>query len=82
MFELTLEPEVEIIDLITLISVVCISISFVYTRTKDRWFRSKKYEDEIRAALGSHFNHFAIGSCRNDFWGIEEHVWTVVCRKA
>ena len=24
---------------------------------------------------------FAIGSCRNDFWGIEEHVWTVVCRK-
>jgi hypothetical protein len=51
MFELTLEPEVEIIDLITLISVVCISISFVYTRTKDRWFRSKKYEDEIRTAV-------------------------------
>jgi hypothetical protein len=39
-------------------------------------------EDEILAALGSQFDHFAIGSCRNDFWGVEEHVWTVVCRKA
>ena len=36
-------------------------------------------EDEIEAALAGLFTDFRIGSCRNDFWGIEEHVWTVVC---
>lgn len=39
-------------------------------------------EDEIKAALSPQFARFSIGSCRNDFWGIEEHVWIVVCRKA
>lgn len=39
-------------------------------------------EAEIRAALSPAFTGFEIGSCRNDFWGIEEHVWIVVCRKA
>ena len=37
---------------------------------------------EIRAALSPTFVDFEIGSCRNDFWGIEEYVWTVVCRRA
>ncbi|MFI5020414.1 MAG: class I SAM-dependent methyltransferase [Alphaproteobacteria bacterium] len=36
-------------------------------------------EAEIEAALSSHFTDFRIGSCRNDFWGIEEHVWIGVC---
>jgi SAM-dependent methyltransferase len=36
---------------------------------------------EIEAALGSWFADFRIGSCRNDFWGIEEHVWTIVCTR-
>ncbi len=39
-------------------------------------------EAEIEAALSPAFTAIEIGSCRNDFWGIEEHVWTVVCRKA
>jgi SAM-dependent methyltransferase len=39
-------------------------------------------EAEVRAALSPAFADFEIGSCRNDFWGIEEHVWVVVCRKA
>jgi SAM-dependent methyltransferase len=39
-------------------------------------------ESDIEAALAPAFKDFAIGSCQNDFWGIEEHVWTVVCRKA
>ncbi len=39
-------------------------------------------EAEIQAALSPAFADFEIGSCRNDFWGIEEHVWVVVCRKA
>jgi SAM-dependent methyltransferase len=39
-------------------------------------------EAEIEAALSPAFTGFEIGSCRNDFWGIEEYVWTVVCRKA
>lgn len=38
-------------------------------------------ESEIEAALSPAFTDFRIGSCRNDFWGIEEHVWTVVCRR-
>jgi len=44
----------------------------------------KKFDQEfdIKAALSPAFERFAIGSCRNDFWGIEEHVWVVVCRKA
>ena len=44
----------------------------------------KKFDSEsdIEAALSPDFRDFAIGSCRNDFWGIEEHVWIVVCRKA
>jgi len=39
-------------------------------------------EAEIRSALLPAFADFEIGSCRNDFWGIDEHVWIVVCRKA
>jgi SAM-dependent methyltransferase len=44
----------------------------------------KKFDQErdIEAALAPAFGSFSIGSCRNDFWGIEEHVWIVVCRKA
>ena len=44
----------------------------------------KKFDSEsdIEAALSPDFRDFAIGSCRNDFWGVEEQVWTVVCRKA
>jgi SAM-dependent methyltransferase len=38
-------------------------------------------EAEIRAALSPAFADFEIGSCRNDFWGIDEHVWIVVCRR-
>jgi SAM-dependent methyltransferase len=36
---------------------------------------------DVESALGRWFADFRIGSCRNDFWGIEEHVWTVVCRR-
>jgi SAM-dependent methyltransferase len=39
-------------------------------------------ESEIRNALSPAFGDFEIGSCRNDFWGIDEHVWIVACRKA
>jgi SAM-dependent methyltransferase len=38
-------------------------------------------ESDIESALGRWFTDFHIGSCRNDFWGIDEHVWTVVCRR-
>jgi SAM-dependent methyltransferase len=43
----------------------------------------KKFDDErdIESATGQWFDEFRIGSCRNDFWGIDEHVWTVVCRR-
>jgi len=39
-------------------------------------------EQEIESALAGMFSDFHIGSCRNDFWGIEEHVWIVVCRRS
>lgn len=44
----------------------------------------KKFDSpaEIEAALKPAFTDARIGACRNDFWGIEEHVWTVVCRRA
>jgi len=43
----------------------------------------KKFDDEqeIERAMRHHFGDFSIGACRNDFWGIEEHVWIVVCRR-
>jgi SAM-dependent methyltransferase len=46
-------------------------------------YMMKKFDDEseIRSELGAAFDEFAIGACRNDFWGVEEHVWIVVCRK-
>jgi SAM-dependent methyltransferase len=47
-------------------------------------YMMKKFdrESDIETALSPTFKDFAIGSCQNDFWGIDEHVWTVVCRKA
>jgi SAM-dependent methyltransferase len=43
----------------------------------------KKFDSEpdIVSSIEALFSDCAIGSCRNDFWGIEEHVWTVVCRR-
>jgi hypothetical protein len=38
-------------------------------------------EADIRQTLSGAFEDFAIGNCRNDFWGIEEHVWICVCRR-
>ena len=39
-------------------------------------------EAEIEAALSPVFRGISIGACRNDFWGVEEHVWIVVCQRA
>ncbi len=38
-------------------------------------------EQQIESAVGRWFGDFRIGSCRNDFWGIDEHVWTIACRR-
>jgi len=40
------------------------------------------WEAEIEQALAGLFEDFHIGACRNDFWGIEEHVWTIVCQRS
>jgi len=39
-------------------------------------------ESEIGRALDPWFGGLSVGSCRNDFWGIDEHVWIVVCRRS
>jgi SAM-dependent methyltransferase len=46
-------------------------------------YMMKKFdsESEVRTSLAPEFDNFAIGSCRNDFWGVEEHVWIVVCHR-
>lgn len=43
----------------------------------------KKFDTakDIEDALAPAFEDARIGSCQNDFWGIEEHVWTVVARR-
>jgi SAM-dependent methyltransferase len=43
----------------------------------------KKFDSEsqIYLALSPYFDSFAVGSCRNDFWGINEHVWIVSCER-
>jgi SAM-dependent methyltransferase len=43
----------------------------------------KKFDDEaqIASALSPWFDDAAIGACRSDWWGVEEHVWSVVCRR-
>jgi SAM-dependent methyltransferase len=44
----------------------------------------KKFDSaaDIERTLSPAFDSFSIGSCRNDFWGISEHVWIVTCRRA
>ncbi len=39
-------------------------------------------EADIVAAIAPHFTAARIGSARNDWWGIEERVWIVVCERA
>jgi SAM-dependent methyltransferase len=36
---------------------------------------------DIERAFAPRFEDLRIGSCLHDFWGIEEHIWTVVCRR-
>lgn len=44
----------------------------------------KKFDraEDIEEALSPVFDEITIGSCRNDFWGIEEHVWIVICSRS
>jgi SAM-dependent methyltransferase len=44
----------------------------------------KKFDKskDIETALSAHFCDVRIGACRNDWWGIDEHVWIVVCNRA
>jgi SAM-dependent methyltransferase len=44
--------------------------------------RSFESEHEIERVFGPLFEDLSIGSCRNDFWGIEEHVWIVAGRRS
>ena len=36
---------------------------------------------QIQAELGDTFTDFRIGHCQNNWWGIDEYAWTIVCRK-
>lgn len=45
---------------------------------KIRYFSSKIEVEEI---LGTTFRSFSIGECINNWWGIDEHCWVIVCKK-
>lgn len=36
---------------------------------------------QIKVELGDLFTDFRIGHCQNNWWGIEEYAWTIVCYK-
>ena len=44
----------------------------------------KKFDSqtELEQSLAPYFADPRIGSCRNDFWGIDEHVWIVVAQRS
>jgi acetyltransferase-like isoleucine patch superfamily enzyme/SAM-dependent methyltransferase len=44
-------------------------------------FRAFKSRDEIEKALSKYFCDFSIGFCDDDFYGIHQKVWIVVCKK-
>ena len=37
--------------------------------------------EDIERTLSPWFVDFRVGACRSDWWGIEEHVWIVVCNR-
>lgn len=43
----------------------------------------KRFDDEeqIHDAVSEWFTDLHVGSCRTDWWGIEEHVWIVTCHR-
>jgi SAM-dependent methyltransferase len=44
----------------------------------------KKFDSEadLVGAIAPFFTEVSVGSCRNDFWGIDEHVWVAVARRS
>ena len=44
-------------------------------------FRAFASPQEVQETLSSEFHDFHIGYCDDDYWGINQKVWVVVCRK-
>jgi SAM-dependent methyltransferase len=44
-------------------------------------FKAFKNQNEIMKTLGAYFEDIRIGFCDDDFWGIHQKVWIVVCKK-
>lgn len=44
-------------------------------------FRAFKNQSEIVETLGKYFYEFSVGFCDDDFYGIHQKVWIVVCKK-
>lgn len=45
-------------------------------------FRAFESKNEIIETLGKYFGDFSIGFCDDDFYGIHQKVWIVVCKKS
>ena len=52
-----------------------------YGLRKGTIFRVFDSEKDIRKTLGPFFRDIRIGSCDDDYWGIRQKVWIVVCRR-
>jgi acetyltransferase-like isoleucine patch superfamily enzyme/SAM-dependent methyltransferase len=44
-------------------------------------FRAFKNQKDIVKAFGRYFHNFSIGFCDDDFYGIHQKVWILVCKK-
>lgn len=45
-------------------------------------FRVFESKTDIINTFSPYFDNFIIGSCEDDFFGIQQNVWTIVCKKS
>ena len=52
-----------------------------YGYRKDTVFRAFTSKEEVMADFDSRFDDIYVGFCDDDFFGVRQKVWTVVCKK-
>lgn len=52
-----------------------------YGYRKNTVFRAFSSKDEVIASFESRFDEICVGFCDDDFFGVRQKVWTVVCKK-
>jgi len=52
-----------------------------YGYRKGTIFRAFKTRDEVIGAFAGRFDEIVVGFCDDDFFGVHQKVWTIVCKK-